>query len=186
MESLQTQRRTEKEKSSQRVRVVRMTHEDKILSSVLQLQEHSYPETLHEERTVFQAMLQSFSKGCFALEVDGALAGYAFCFPARRRAPKKLNTSHVYTPSGQEDCLYLHDLVVHEKFRGRGFAEKLLAQVEQLAKELSFNWLCLTAVMGADTFWSKKGFHTLFKLHYSSADSFDSYMEKALFPVLQN
>ena len=65
---------------------------------------------------------------------------------------------HCYSqPSGHE-TLYIHDMVVSAKARGRGIARAFLRHLEQLARQKAQQEMSLVAVQGADRYWASVGF----------------------------
>eukprot|EP01098_Paradermamoeba_levis_P007854 TRINITY_DN3275_c0_g1_i1.p1 TRINITY_DN3275_c0_g1~~TRINITY_DN3275_c0_g1_i1.p1 ORF type:complete len:182 (-),score=34.73 TRINITY_DN3275_c0_g1_i1:153-698(-) len=155
-----------------------LTRED--IQHVVFIQNCSYPKALQEDENIFSSMLQSFPQGCFLILCDHQPAGYAFSFPYFQRKSKDLHNGCTLSLTGKEDCLYLHDMAVHQNFRGKRLADMLLEKVESLALSLKLNVITLTAVIGAESFWKKKDFVTLYKLNYSDPQKLDSFMQKSL------
>lgn len=110
-----------------------------------------------ERREVFEDKLGLDPGGCFALDLDGAVAGYAFSHPWRLNDVPALDGFLGALPAAPE-CLYLHDVALSESARGRGASAQLLDLLTSRATVEALPALALVAVHGSAPFWRGAGF----------------------------
>jgi GNAT superfamily N-acetyltransferase len=170
----------------------------------------AYPPSLHEGPEVTAALSRAFPSGSLlAFDVTPTatatigdvagndkpypLAGYIFCFPAKRGQVHALNDSnqsakvaeHLPTSSSSPSSsrsdmsMYLHDIAVYPSYEGRGVAAALLSHFDSLSRSLSLPYQSLTAVhwRGADVFWKSRGFIPLRTFEYAPGMP-ATYMER--------
>ncbi|MFD8833548.1 GNAT family N-acetyltransferase [Streptomyces griseofuscus] len=93
---------------------------------------------------------------CFALTVDGQLAGYTLTLPyPRPHCPDPTRPEHTRHDTTN---LHLHDLVVSAPLRRRGLGSRLVRHVTATARERGFETVSLIAVAGKETFWRANGY----------------------------
>jgi GNAT superfamily N-acetyltransferase len=180
----------------------------------------AYPLALHEGPEVTAALSRAFPQGSLlAFDTTNAsnttnistaalpLAGYMFCFPAKRGQVHALNDSSESAKVGEHKTsttssssssssssasnaapadmsLYLHDIAVYPSYEGRGVAQQLLVRFDALSRALSLPYQSLTAIhwRGADVFWKSKGFIPLRTFEYAP-DMPATYMERPTPPA---
>jgi GNAT superfamily N-acetyltransferase len=125
-------------------------------SEVLSLQSTAYPSNLHETWDVLEAKLLSYPHGCYAALTaeTHTLIGYLFSHPWNLTAPVPLNHSLSELPPNP-NCYYIHDLVVHPSYRGKGIAQTLIDIAFSQMKKVGVETIALVAVGGASRFWGK-------------------------------
>ncbi|MFC0436907.1 GNAT family N-acetyltransferase [Kutzneria buriramensis] len=95
---------------------------------------------------------------CFVLADGEVIAGYLISLPYPRfRCPDLVTPERAGCRS---DNVHLHDLVVAERFRGRGLA-RLLLDGFAAATARAYTHVSLAAVGGSDVFWAARGFRTV-------------------------
>lgn len=110
-----------------------------------------------EDMAVYHNRLALYPQGCMALERDGQVMGYMVAHPwSDDAAPPKLN--QILDDLPVSDCLYLHDIALLPETRGMGAGRIATAKLVQFAKDHGYRKIWLTAVSGADSFWSQQGF----------------------------
>lgn len=115
------------------------------------------PRGLSEGRTALESRGRTSPSTCFTLHHDRRPAGYvlAFPYPASHcpdlQRPER--TAH------RSDNLHLHDIVIAEHLRGRGYGRTLLHHLAGTARTAGYRRISLVAVSGAATFWAANGFH---------------------------
>ncbi|WP_442754806.1 GNAT family N-acetyltransferase [Methylocystis sp. JAN1] len=115
---------------------------------------------LPERWEIFEEKLRLFPAGCFVLETNGALAGYAISHPWRLYEIPPLDAFLEKLPD-PPDCLYLHDVGVTPAARGSGAAARLIERLENIARADGSDAIALTAVYGSDALWRGLGFEAV-------------------------
>lgn len=124
-----------------------------------------------ERAEVFAERLALDPAGCFAFDVDGAMAGYALSHPWAG-APPKLDTLLGGLPARAE-WRYLHDVALAPAARGRGATAALLPRVEAAARARDLSRLALVAIDGLAPFWARLGFAAAPAPPGAALDSYD-------------
>ena len=132
------------------------------IASVLEIQRDCYGEGYIESGSTFTQMIAVYPQGCLGVSVDGVLAGYVFFHPFHENRVKPLDFSLAL--DGTEDCMYLHDLAVHQRYRGVGLTRALIESFDRETSCASFDVQCLTAVQGSRKFWRNHGFEVVRKI----------------------
>lgn len=115
---------------------------------------------LPERREVFEEKLRLFPAGCFALEIDGGVAGYALAHGWTLGAAAPLDRFLGALPAAA-DCLYLHDVALLPQARGMGAAAALMEKLATVAADNRLGALALVSVYGTDRLWRRLGFESL-------------------------
>jgi len=134
---------------------VRNLNNEDILG-VMSLQKQVYTKDLQEDITVFIQILNVFPEGVFGVFEGDNLAGYLFSFPYVLNQVKPLNSQLYLT--GEENCLYLHDMAISPDYQGKGLTKQLFERYILTAEENGFKIQCLVAVQNSAEFWGKFGF----------------------------
>jgi GNAT superfamily N-acetyltransferase len=113
--------------------------------------------TLPERPAVFSEKRGLFPQGCFVLEGEEGLNGYAFAHPWRLRSIPPLDGFLTQIPAAA-DCLYLHDAAVLPAARGKAAAPNLIALLRATATDAGLQRLALVSVYGTSALWSRLGF----------------------------
>jgi ribosomal protein S18 acetylase RimI-like enzyme len=111
---------------------------------------------LSEGRAALESKAQASPDTCFVLDYDQRTVGYLLALPYPRYQYPDL-TRQEQRPF-HSDNLHLHDIVIAESFRGRGFATRLLGRLTATARAQRYERISLIAVAGSDTFWSANGY----------------------------
>ena len=136
------------------VTINRITLEE--IASVLEIQRDCYDEGYIEDSRTFTRMITVYPQGCLGVSVGDMLAAYVFFHPYRDDVVKPLDLSLVL--NGTEDCMYLHDIAVHHRYRGMGLAGMLMERVDHETRRGGFEAQCLVAVQSSQDYWGNYGF----------------------------
>lgn len=128
----------------------------KEVDKILRIQRNCYKSEYIEGREIFERMIDVYPRGCIGVLVDTIFAGYIFFHPYFEGRPKPLNT--MLRLNGKEDCMYLHDLAIDRKYRGRGLSKILMDEFNQETQKKGFKVQCLVSVQDSLGFWEKHGF----------------------------
>lgn len=114
-----------------------------------------------EPKAVFANRQAVYPAGAMILErqgTDGAqTVGYILAHPwPTDHEPPKLGGLIDELPIS--NALYLHDIAILPQGRGGGAGAKALQQLKDLARAEGYSRIWLTAVDGADHYWSQNGF----------------------------
>lgn len=129
---------------------------------VLEIQRDCYGEEYIEDSVTFARMIAVYPQGCLGVSVGGNLAGYVFFHPFHENVVKPLD--HPLALDGTEDCMYLHDIAVHPRYRGMAFTRALLERFDLETGNEGFNVQCLVSVQGSQEFWRNHGFEVVRKI----------------------
>lgn len=157
-----------------------MLHTD--LPAVEMLADEAHP-GLPEAMAVYEERLKLFPAGCFVLEEDGRAEGYLISHPIRRDEPPALD-SLLGQIVEDADMYYIHDIVVSNRLRGRGYAATGVSQALSTAARDGYQRLCLISVYGTATFWGRHGFQKQEPTN-AMADKLRGYGSDAVYMVRQ-
>lgn len=127
------------------------------LNCVARIQRECYPDELLEPVESFAAKLAISPDFCFVAVQQQQVVGYAVAMPWRFGEVPELG-SDAYQIPPQSDSLYIHDIAVSTSTRKLGAARHLLDTVIDAAYTRRLAQLCLVAVQGASSYWSRYGF----------------------------
>lgn len=111
--------------------------------------------TLPEDESVVIERLRLFPEGCFVLDDNSTICGYAVTHPIRKDQPPALNTLLGAIPS-DADQYYIHDFVILPSHRGRGLSSAGVAKILDIAQR--YETTSLTSVYSTGAFWGRFGF----------------------------
>lgn len=132
--------------------------------NVVAIQRNAYVDYLQEDESAFHAKRNLYPDGFVGAFVDNVLAGYSISFPWFQDTPVSLNSANT-VPEKEFDCYYMHDVAVHETFRGLGIADKLVNRCLDTARSLGLHTIRMVTVQGGENIWSRYGFKV-----YGTAD----------------
>lgn len=124
-------------------------------------------EVLAEKRSLFPA-------GCFTLEQDGAVVGYALSHPWSDGSVPKLDAL-IGTLPAAPSLFYIHDLALLPETRGAGLASLAAARLADVAAGTGLRRIGLVAVNGSVPFWTRQGY----RIAQGPAGLADGYGETA-------
>jgi GNAT superfamily N-acetyltransferase len=92
---------------------------------------------------------------CFVLDLDDRIAGYVLALPYPMfRYP---DLTRMEESAFHSRNLHLHDLVIADNLRGRGWGTRLLCHLTATAGS-TYERISLVAVGGMETFWAARGY----------------------------
>ena len=97
---------------------------------------------------------------CFVLDGDGAAAGYLIAYPWPEGAIPPLDTLLGALPEDRS-ALYLHDLALLPRMRGKGQAAAGIALLLERARALGATRIALVSVNASAAFWEAHGFRSV-------------------------
>lgn len=130
---------------------------DADLPCIARIQRECYRDDLLESVESFAAKLSVSPDCCFVAVQQQQVVGYAVAMPWRFGEVPELG-SDAYRIPPQSDSLYIHDIAVSTTTRKLGAARHLLNSVMDAAHARRFAQICLVAVQGASSYWSRYGF----------------------------
>lgn len=110
-----------------------------------------------ERHDVLEEKLRLFPAGCFALEKDTSLYGYALAHPWTLDDIPRLDTFLEKLPPSPT-CLHLHDIAILKPARGVGAAATLEQVLSNVARERRLGTIALVSLYGTDTLWRRMGY----------------------------
>lgn len=151
------------------------------IDALLAIQADAYPCLLHESAAVFSARVARCPETVWLAEDDAGALGYLVGYRSQVGAISALGDD--FSPCKDGNSLYLHDLAVNVRARGRGVAQRLLAAAEAQARALGAAYLTLVAVLDAEGYWRKRGFTPVADLTAEQQQLLASYGERAVYMV---
>jgi GNAT superfamily N-acetyltransferase len=110
-----------------------------------------------EREAVLAEKLALFPAGCFVLEANGVVFGYAFSHPWVKDNVPSLDTFLCALPE-RPTTYFIHDVTLDERARGQGHAAKIVPMLVDVARAQDLTHMMLAAVNGAETFWVRSRF----------------------------
>jgi ornithine decarboxylase len=111
---------------------------------------------LSESRAALDSRARSSPATSFVLDAGGRIRGYVLALPYPLfRFPDLARAEDTVFRSSN---LHLHDMVVGDEFRGRGWAKRLLRHLTDTAMSSRYKRISLVAVGGTAGFWSAHGY----------------------------
>jgi GNAT superfamily N-acetyltransferase len=135
---------------------------------------------LPERPEVFAEKFELFRDGCLVLGREGTIVGYCFSHPWLLRDIPPLDTLLLHLPPSPE-CLFIHDLVIEQRARGKGAAGVLVEFLVSLAQREGLSHLALVSVYGTYPLWTRFGFEIVSDA--ALADHLKSYGDTACYMI---
>jgi GNAT superfamily N-acetyltransferase len=142
----------------------RLTADD--LPQIHRLEAETYLPSLHESDEAFLRIIDLFPAGAIGLFDGDELCAYAFAVPLRAGSVLALKAPLRALPEGA-DMLYIHDVAVGERHRGRALATRLVAAALDLARVYGLPTSELVSVQGSAPFWERFGFRRVEEFEYA-------------------
>ncbi|MFE6158692.1 GNAT family N-acetyltransferase [Streptomyces sp. NPDC056486] len=111
---------------------------------------------LSEEREALESRGNASPDTSFVLDSEQQIVGYCLALPYPMFQYPDLARGEVTVYRSRN--LHLHDFVVAESFRGKGWSGQLLNRLMDTARSKGYEHISLVALGGADAFWSANGF----------------------------
>ncbi|MGI5401457.1 GNAT family N-acetyltransferase [Streptomyces sp. CA-135486] len=111
---------------------------------------------LSESRVALESRGRSSPATSFVLDTNERIAGYllALPYPQFRFPDPERPEDTVFRSSN----LHLHDIVIGDEYRGRGWAKRMLQHLTDAARSFRYEQISLVAVGGTNGFWSAHGY----------------------------
>jgi ribosomal protein S18 acetylase RimI-like enzyme len=126
------------------------------LVEVTRIAERLHPD-FPERPEVFAQKAAMFPAGCFALESQGSVIGYALSHPWSLDDIPPLDSFLKALPESP-DCLHLHDIAILDSGRGRGAARTVEALLMERARQRNLRKMTLVSLCGSDGLWRRLGY----------------------------
>jgi len=111
---------------------------------------------ISESRAVLESRGRSSPATSFVLDTGVHVGGYLLALPYPRfRFPEPERAEETVFRSSN---LHLHDIVIGDGFRGRGWAKRMLRHLTETARSFRYEQISLVAVGGTAGFWSAHGY----------------------------
>jgi ribosomal protein S18 acetylase RimI-like enzyme len=130
------------------------------------LEAETYLPSLHESDEAFLKIIELFPEGAFGFFEGDELCAYAFAVPLPAGMVLELKSPLTELPP-HADSLYIHDVAVGGRHRGRGLATRLVATLLALARAHGLPASELVSVQGSAPFWQRFGFQRIEEFEYA-------------------
>ncbi len=126
--------------------------------AIQKIQQEAYTELPPEDINILKKKW-TFSPGTCSIFTsnDGEILAYLLAHPWASDKPPTLNED-ISISNQQTSTLYLHDLALSNKARGKGIAKTMVKDLISKAKTKRFTKVLLVAVQSSSSFWAKYGF----------------------------
>lgn len=122
------------------------------------IQTHCYAPSMLEPADVLAGRLRAVPDWIWGVQDDEGLCAYLFTYPTRLGHLSPLNGNFHPAPDG--DTLYLHDLAIHPRARGRGLAQRLIRHAWTRGRKAGLRHSALISVQDSERFWAAHGYRT--------------------------
>lgn len=126
------------------------------LSDVHDIQCAGYAEIFHEPVSMFHEIVSIYDKLSYVAVKNLKIVGYLLSQPSDEYRDDFVDG--IWSISGNEECVYLHDLCVYPDYHKHGIARLLFSQFCEQAKNEGFKRIIGVCVQGSAPFWQKRGF----------------------------
>jgi len=144
----------------------------KHLKQIIEIQQKCFHEFHEESINVYNNFISVFPDGAWGAFYDDKMVGQILFHPYKSQTEKPLNTKLVIT--GEEDCMYLHEIAILPEYRSYGISTSLLRIFNEISKKYSKLNQSLVSVENSLEFWKKKGFTIIKKADENNY--FDGYL----------
>lgn len=131
-----------------------MTQDD--LSAVVCVQAECYPAAMQEAESTLRERLRLAPDSAWVAEDDGGVCAYLVGY--RSRLGKVTPLGALFDVAESADTLYLHDLAVSNRCKGRGIGTALVRRAGQKAADEGLAYSALVSVQGSRGFWERLGY----------------------------
>jgi GNAT superfamily N-acetyltransferase len=133
------------------------------LSEMMAIQQICFQETYCESLFVYATLLNVFPDGAWGAFHRDRLIGYIFFHPYKTQTVKPLDSGLLLT--GEEDCMYLHEIALLPDYRSQGIPRLLLNVFDDHSARYRMDRQSLVSVQNSRPFWEKKGFSIVRKIN---------------------
>jgi GNAT superfamily N-acetyltransferase len=129
-----------------------------------------------EPMAKFVHILNQYDQAAFVALLEDKIVGYMLAYPSKAEQPDF--DTRACQISGDEECVYIHDLCLHPDVHGKGVARQLFSAMHAVALQKGFAQMIGIAVQDSVPFWQKRGFTMLYPQTYNGEPG--NYMSLAL------
>ncbi|MBV8912616.1 MAG: GNAT family N-acetyltransferase [Acetobacteraceae bacterium] len=115
---------------------------------------------LRQRKVLFARKLALFPDGCFLLDIDGSVVGYAISHPWHVDKVPPADGPGRMLPA-DADCLFVYDVAILHRARGRAGTRLLLDCLAKVAQEQRLHAIALVANSHAVRLWENLGFRVV-------------------------
>lgn len=148
-----------------------MTEAD--LPAMLAIQAQCYGPSMNESRETVLARLQAFPRTAWVAHDGQGACAYLVAYETRLGRVTPLGGR--FRRSEHPDSLYLHDLAVSPRAKGRGVGRLLVDQALQQARHAGLAHSCLVSVQDSQPFWRSFGYEPWRGLQAQSQPALQTY-----------
>lgn len=126
------------------------------LKAIQEIQTRCYSASMVESDAIMAARLAAASDWIWGIHDGVGLCAYLFCHPCHQGYLGPLHAA--FAPAVDGNTLYLHDLAIHPRARGRKLAQILVHHAWNQALAAGLTHSALTAVQDSQIFWKQLGY----------------------------
>ena len=156
-----------------------MTPDD--VPAVLAIQAECYEPALIEDEPSIRARLDASPDSAWVVEDDAGVCAYLVAY--RSVLGKITPLGGAFAVAAEPAALYVHDLAVARRVRGRGVAQALVSAAGEQARAEGLAHASLVCVQAAREFWQKHGYAVVSVADPRQSSHLASYGDRAHYMV---
>lgn len=138
---------------------------------------------MQEDEPTIRARLRLAPDSAWVVEDEEGVCAYLMCY--RSTVGKVTPLNGLFEPATSGDALYLHDLAVSKRCKGRGAGRALAEHACRAAHAAGLDYAVLVSVQGSKEFWQRLGFAVWDGLTPAQAAILETYEGPAIYMVRQ-
>lgn len=154
-----------------------MTQDD--VMSVLDVQAHCYAVAMQEDETTLRTRLATAPQSAWVAVDAAGVCAYLVAYPSSLGKITPLGACFDLTWA--PDSLYLHDLAVSARAKGKGLGPALVRLAWSVGRDLGLGKSTLVSVQQSQGFWRRLGYEPVVPLQASQAANLATYLGVACY-----
>lgn len=154
----------------------------KDIDQILSIQKEAYQDHLIEDKNAFLDKIVKYHDFCIGVFFEGCLLAYLCSVPCDDLSLPTFNDPSIKV-CDNPTFLYIHDLAVSKKARGKNLSQILLDDLSVKAQQNNLSLLKLISVQNTSSFWEKHDFVRLVQFNPIVSQKLLSFGDDAVMMV---
>jgi predicted N-acetyltransferase YhbS len=147
------------------------------VAAVMAVQAECYVPAMIESDAVMAARIEAAGAHCWVAEDGAGVCAYLLCYPSHLDKVTRLGAA--FACADLPDCLYLHDLAVARRAKGKGMGPGLVGRALAQAAAAGLRHSALVSVQDSRAFWERLGYRVRMPADATAAANLQSYVQPA-------